>query len=116
MFGTRLGGLAVLAILLGALPAMADQPVAIVLKNHRFTPSSITVPAGTRFRIEVTNMDSTVAELESYDMHFEKIMVGNGAKVHVFAGPLHLGVTYKFFDDYHPDVARGTITAVAAKD
>ncbi|MBV8871034.1 MAG: cupredoxin domain-containing protein, partial [Acetobacteraceae bacterium] len=37
-----------------------------------------------------------------------------GGTVTVSAGPLHPG-TYTFFDDYHPDAARGTITAVAAK-
>ncbi|MGH8393731.1 MAG: cupredoxin domain-containing protein [Pseudomonas sp.] len=33
----------------------------------------------------------------------------------MFAGPLHPG-TYTFFDDYHPDQAKGTVTAVAAKE
>ena len=44
-------------------------------------------------------------------MKFEKIVV-SGGHIRVFAGPLHPG-TYKFFDDYHPDTATGTITAVA---
>jgi hypothetical protein len=30
------------------------------------------------------------------------------------AGPLKPG-TYKFFDDYHPDTATGTITAIEHK-
>jgi Cupredoxin-like domain len=44
-------------------------------------------------------------------MKFEKIVV-SGGRIAVFAGPLHPG-TYKFFDDYHPDTATGTITAEA---
>jgi len=31
------------------------------------------------------------------------------------AGPLKPG-TYKFFDDYHPDTAVGTLTVVEKKD
>jgi cupredoxin-like protein len=34
-----------------------------------------------------------------------------GGKITVMAGPLKPG-TYRFFDDYHPDTATGTITAV----
>ena len=56
----------------------------------------------------------SVDEFESYDMKFEKIIVP-GNTITVFAGPLHPG-TYTFFDDYHPDQAKGTVTAVAAKE
>ena len=38
-----------------------------------------------------------------------------GAKITVFAGPLKPG-TYKFFDDYHPEQAKGTVTAGPAKE
>lgn len=91
-------------------PARAADPVAFTLKDHQFTPSHVEVPAGERFRIEVVNKDATAGEFESYDMKFEKIMAP-GDKISVFAGPLHPG-SYKFFDDYHPDTAKGTITAV----
>jgi hypothetical protein len=89
--------------------ARAADPVQLVLANHRFQPDRLTVPAGERFRIELTNQDDTTDEFESYDMKFEKIVV-SGGHIAVFAGPLHPG-TYKFFDDYHPDTATGTITA-----
>ncbi len=94
---------------------MADDVVTIILKDHKFTPDAITVPADKRFRIELTNQNTTVSEFESYDMHFEKIVVGNGGAIHVFAGPLHPGQTYKFFDDYHPE-SQGTITGAAKGD
>ena len=107
-----MAGLIVAAGVAVASQAWAGQPVTIMLKDHHFAPDRITVPAGERFRIELTNMDPTVGEFESYDMHFEKIVVGNGGKIHVLAGPLHAGETYKFFDDYDPDGAQGVITAV----
>jgi hypothetical protein len=84
----------------------------VVLKDHRFTPDHLTVPAGERFLIVLTNQESTTIEFESYDMKFEKIAVPDG-KVTVHAGPLHPG-TYKFFDDYHPD-AVGIVTAQEAR-
>lgn len=108
--------LARLALLLLALPvaAQADQLVTLVIQNHTFSPSTFEVPAGERFRIQLTSHDESVDEFESYDMKFEKIIV-SGNTITVFAGPLHPG-TYTFFDDYHPDQAKGTVTAVAAKE
>jgi hypothetical protein len=104
--------------LLGVLIAIAApqhgsaaDPVQLTLANHQFQPDHVTVPAGERLRIELTNQDGTTDEFESYDMKFEKIVV-SGGRIAVFAGPLHPG-TYKFFDDYHPDTATGTITAEA---
>ncbi len=101
-----------------AAPAQAaDAPTyTLTLKDHRFTPGQLSVPAGQRFRITLDNQDGSVSEFESYDMKFEKIVVGGG-KITVWAGPLHPG-TYKFFDDYHPDKATGTIVATqpAAKE
>jgi Cupredoxin-like domain len=94
-------------------PAAAADPIALSIKDHRFTPTELTVPAGERFRIEVLNQDATPAEFESSDLRVEKI-IAPGGKITVMAGPLKPG-TYKFFDDYHPDTATGTIAAVEQK-
>ena len=106
--------LSILAVALAcaaAVPiaAFAADPVQLTLKDHRFTPAVVRVPAGERFRIEVSNQDPTPAEFESSDLRAEKIVVPGG-KISVFAGPLKPG-TYTFFDDYHPDLAKGTLTA-----
>ena len=108
-----LGIAAMFALGLFAIPAVSAEPITLTLKDHRFTPSEVSVAAGERFRIEVTNQDSTPAEFESSDLRVEKIVVPGG-KITVMAGPLKPG-TYKFFDDYHPDTATGTITAVERK-
>ena len=101
------------ALVLACLPAsevaFAADVVTLTLKDHRFTPNEVSVSAGERFRIEVENRDTTPAEFESSDLRVEKIVVPGG-KITVMAGPLKPG-TYKFFDDYHPDTATGTITA-----
>ena len=108
---TALAALGVLCLL--AISAYAAEPITLTLKDHRFTPVDVSVPAGERFRIEVVNQDSTPAEFESSDLRVEKIVVPGG-RITVMAGPLKPG-TYKFFDDYHPDTATGTITAVERK-
>ena len=94
--------------------AAAGEPVSLVLKDHRFSPDAVSVPAGERFRIEVTNQDSTPAEFESSDLRVEKI-IAPGAKIGVMAGPLRPGA-YKFFDDYHPDTATGAVTSVEKQE
>jgi hypothetical protein len=101
------------ALLAAPLAALAADPIVLTIKNHRFTPTEVSVPAGERIRIEVENQDSTPAEFESSDLRVEKIVVPGG-KIIVMAGPLKPG-TYKFFDDYHPDTANGTMTAVERK-
>lgn len=86
----------------------------LTLKDHRFNPATVTAPTGERFRIEVTNQDDTPAEFESGDLRIEKIVVPGG-KISVMAGPLKPGI-YKFFDEYHPDTATGTLTATEKKN
>ena len=107
--------LAVLPIAAVALapPVWAADVINLVIKDHQFTPAQVNVPAGVRFRIEVANQDDTPAEFESSDLRAEKIAVPGGS-IAVLAGPLKPG-TYKFFDDYHPDTAVGTITAAEPK-
>jgi heme/copper-type cytochrome/quinol oxidase subunit 2 len=97
----------------GAVAAQAADAVTLTLKDHHFSPSEVSVPAGERFRIEVENKDATPAEFESADLRVEKIVVPGG-KIMVMVGPLKPG-TYKFFDDYHPETATGTMTAVTGK-
>lgn len=108
----RMKGLILVACLgLASAAASAAEPLHLTLKDHRFTPSHLDVPAGERFRITLTNQQATAAEFESNDMKFEKI-AAPGATITVSAGPLRPG-SYSFFDEYHPDLARGTVTATA---
>jgi hypothetical protein len=101
------------ALVLTSMPALAAEAIKLTIKDQQFVPAEASVPAGERFRIEVENQDAIPAEFESADLRVEKIVVPGG-KIIVMAGPLKPG-TYKFFDDYHPDTAKGTITAVERK-
>lgn len=91
----------------------ADELLSLKLKDHQFSPTELSVPAGERFRIEVENLDETPAEFESSGLKVEKI-VGGGSKIIVRVGPLRPGI-YPFFDDYHPDQAKGTLIAIEQK-
>ncbi len=99
------------AIGLATAQAGAVEPVQLTIRDHRFIPDQVTVPAGERIRVEIANQDPTPAEFESSDLRAEKIIVPGG-KITVTVGPLKPGA-YKFFDEYHPDTATGTLTAVA---
>lgn len=89
--------------------AIAQQPIALTLSGHRFQPDRIQVPANVRFKLKVTNDDTTPDEFESPDLRVEKIVVP-GQTIIVSAGPLSPGA-YKFFDDYHPETANGIAEA-----
>lgn len=91
-------------------PGSATELVQLSVKDHRFTPNEITVPAGEKFRMEVTNQDEAPEEIESHDLKIEKIVTGGG-KISLVAGPLQPG-SYKVFGDYHPDSAVATVHVV----
>lgn len=83
--------------------------VEIALTEQGFQPDVLIVPAGRRIKIEMTNKTTKVAELESFDMKFEKI-ASPGAKIFVFTGPLRAG-EYSFFDDYSVNGVKGKLLA-----
>ena len=92
----------------------APEPtvVRLTLKNHRFTPESVEVPAGQRVRIDLVNQDNATEEFDSEDLHVEKDVSPNG-RVSFVVGPLKPG-TYSFVGELHADTASGTIKAVTA--
>ena len=106
-----LAAFALLAV--GGGSAQAEPPshvVALTLKNHRFVPDTITVPAGQRIRIELANEDAATEEFDSDDLHVEKDVSPHG-KVSFFVGPLAPG-TYSFMGELHADTASGELKAV----
>jgi hypothetical protein len=92
-----------------APPALADDPViTITLKDHRFTPSEVPVPGGTKVQLIVKNEQAVTAEFESNSLHREKV-VTPGGQITLFVGPLAPG-SYEFFDDFH-SATRGHLVA-----
>lgn len=100
----------VLATLASPAPALAqDVEMTLVIKNHRFEPTELRVPAGKRIKLTVKNLDPTAEEFESLDLRREKIVAGN-SEITVYIGPLKPG-TYGFFGDFHQDTAQGRVIA-----
>ncbi len=92
---------------IAAAPARAadDTTVAIALKDHKFDPAELTVPAGKPVVIQLSNQDATPAELESKELRIEKVVAGGGA-ITVKVRALKPG-RYRFFDDYHEATTEG---------
>jgi len=96
------------ACLLFSAAAHAEDYV-ITLKNNKFSPAELIVPAGPRIKITVKNLDATPAEFESSDLDREKVVAAN-SEIIIFIGPLDAG-RYGYFDDFHRDTTTGTIIA-----
>jgi hypothetical protein len=99
---------------LGALAGLACQSTraedlatyAVTLKDHRFVPPEIHVPAGKPFFVMVTNADDTAGEFEMNAPPVEKVIVP-GQQGRVRIRPLAAG-RFQFFDDFH-QTAQGAI-------
>ena len=91
---------AVMAIL-AVVPAHADDAVTLSLeiKDHRFDPAELHAPPGKPITLRVKNAGSTASEIESNEMHFEKVIAA-GAEATIHVRPLKSG-RYSFFDDFH---------------
>lgn len=81
----------------------------VVIKDHKFSPVNLDIPAGKKVKLIVDNQDKTAEEFESHDLKKEKVVGGN-KKITLFVGPLEVG-TYKYFGEFNPKTAQGTITA-----
>jgi len=95
-------------ILSGPLAVASDLPVVeLSIQNHRFEPAEITIPAGTKVKLLVSNRDASPEEFESHQLNREKVIPG-GKQAVIYVGPLAPG-KYPFFGEFHADTAKGTI-------
>jgi Cupredoxin-like domain len=81
----------------------------LTIKDHRFDPEELNVPANTKVALTVRNPDPTPEEFESTELRREKVVAG-GQEITVYVGPLRPG-RYEFFGDFNPKTARGHIVA-----
>jgi hypothetical protein len=91
--------------------ASATEPpeVRLVIRDHRFVPTELKVPANTKIKLMVVNQDATPEEFESHELNREKVVTGGGT-IPVYVGPLKAG-RYPFFGDFHAETAQGTLIA-----
>jgi len=99
-----------LALCLALAPlawAADDATFELTIKDHKFTPSEIVVPAGQKIRLVVKNEDPTPEEFESKPLNREKVIAGK-SQATIFVGPLKPG-EYKFVGEYNEKTANGKI-------
>ena len=98
------------ALMMGANTS-AEEPnqYELVIRDARFTPNRIEVPANTKFRLMVRNEGPGAEEFESADLKKEKV-IPPGASVTLSFIPLKPGI-YRFFGEFHPETAQGVIVA-----
>ena len=112
--GMRPFALIAAAILALAGPAWADAPagITLTLKNHRFTPATLTIPAGQKVRVTLINQDPATEEFDSHDLRLEEVVTPMG-RINFNIGPLPAG-QYSFMGEFHAGTAQGKVTAVAS--
>jgi hypothetical protein len=81
--------------------------VKIILKEHRFIPEIIEVPADTKIRLVIENQDDTIEEFDSIDLKREKMIAGNSSAAIILA-PLAAG-EYQFCGEFNSETAKGKL-------
>jgi hypothetical protein len=82
--------------------------VRLTIRDHRFEPDRIEVPAGQEINLVVTNADSTPEEFESVGLKIERV-IKPGQTVEFRVRPLLANRNYKFFGEFHPETAQGQL-------
>jgi hypothetical protein len=72
----------------------------ISIRDGRFNPERLEVPARTRFRLELANEGPGPLEFENPEMHVEKVLAAGGRSVIVLPG-LPPG-EHSFIDEFNP--------------
>jgi hypothetical protein len=96
-------------LLVPTLALAADPEVILTIRNHRFVPAELRVPAGKKIKLVIHNQDPTPEEFESHELNREKVIPGN-SKVPIFIGPLAPG-RYPFVGEFNQSTAKGVVIA-----
>jgi plastocyanin len=84
-----------------------DAAFTLTIKDHKFTPTEIRVPAGKATTIKVKNEDSTPEEFESKSLKIEKVIAGG--KEGIVRLPALKAGKYEFVGEHHEDTAKGVV-------
>jgi hypothetical protein len=87
----------------------ADPEFTLIIREHRFEPAELRVPAGKKIKIVIDNQDPTPEEFESHELNREKVIPPK-SKVPVFVGPLKPG-RYPFVGEFNAQTAKGAVVA-----
>ena len=89
--------------------AMAQDSFTLSIKDHKFDPAELHIPADKAATLVVKNLDATPEEFESKPLRIEKIVPAN-SEASFTLRPFKAG-RYKFFGEFHEDSAKGEIVA-----
>ena len=101
------GHLFVLSVLLSGTAAASEPVIELLIRNHQFEPAVVKIPAQTKVKVVIKNLDPTPEEFESYSLKREKIIPGNGTAT-LFIGPLAPG-SYAFVGEFNEATAKGEV-------
>ena len=102
----RIIAIAMLAVSATAYAA-SDPEFSLVIRDHRFTPAELRIPAHTKVRVVIDNQDATPEEFDSHALNREKVIPGR-SKATVFIGPLAEG-RYPFMGEFNAATAQGVV-------
>ena len=89
-------------------PAAAQETTArLTIKNHRFEPAELKVPAGKPITLLVRNADPTPEEFESKTLRVEKVIAGN-SEATIRLRALQPG-RYRFYGEFNEATAQGAL-------
>ena len=95
-----LAGFLLLVLALPAAAQTAPGPITITVRENKFEPSEISVPAGVKAELVIRNELKKPAEFESHSLKREKVIPAGGSAT-IFVGPLKPG-RYEFIDEFQP--------------
>ena len=96
-------------IAVAATDALADPTLTLTLREHRFTPSSLTAPTGRKVTIVVINRDPSPVSFRIWGLNVGMTLAPRGRE-NLDIGPLKAGA-YHFVDELHAQSAKGVIAA-----
>ena len=94
-----------ISFLLPLFAMAGDNEYTLTIKDHRFQPVELNIPAGKKIKLSVENKDATPEEFESYPLNREKVIAGNSTAT-IYIGPLEPG-RYPFFGEFNETTAQG---------
>jgi hypothetical protein len=100
----------VLTVAAAIPPVWADDaPIAVHLKNHKFTPATIKVKANKPSMIVLYNDDASADEFDSASLKIERVVPGH-QKANIRVRALAPG-KYPFMGEFNASTAQGVVIA-----
>ena len=87
----------------------ADPEFSLIIRDHRFEPAELRVPANKKVKIIIDNQDATAEEFDSHALNREKVIPPK-SKAPLFIGPLAPG-RYPFIGEFNQKTAKGVVIA-----